>query len=332
MNLLKVSGISKQGGDKLTLKNINFTQERLQKIALAGETGSGKSTLLKTIAGLVQPDAGEALFENRRIEGPEEKLVAGHDNIKYLSQHFELPRFLRVEETFPYQSMLPSDETQEIYEVCRIDHLLKRKTEQVSGGERQRIALARLLTTWPDLLLLDEPFSNLDMAHKNTLKAVIEDISERLEITCIMASHDPTDTLSWADEVLVMREGEIIQRGSPENIYKQPVNAYVAGLFGKYNLVEAAQLKGFSEVIVSVENKDDRRKVLVRPEQFKIVREGVQGRKGKVMSTKFYGSYYEIEVAISGKVIVVKSETDSFKNGTTVDVSLIESSFWSIPD
>lgn len=322
MTLLKVSGISQQRENKFILNNINFAQERLQRIAIAGETGSGKSTLLKTIAGLSQPDAGVVLFEDSRVEGPEEKLVAGHPEIKYLSQHFELPRFLRVEETFPYLTALSAKDAGAIYEVCQIGHLLKRGTDELSGGERQRIALARLLVTWPDLLLLDEPFSNLDMAHKNILKAVIEDVSERLEITCIMASHDPTDTLSWADEILVMKSGEVVQKGSPESIYRCPANTYVAGLFGKYNLLDSYQFKGVSGFEGLAESAKIGKSRLVRPEQFKIAKEDTQGVKGKVISIKFYGSYYEVEVAVSEKVIVVKSDTNDFGLGATVAISL----------
>ena len=117
-----------------------------------------------------------------------------------------------MEELLEYANKLPATEAASLYKLCRIDHLLKRKNDQLSGGEKQRIALARLLVGSPKLLLLDEPFSNLDLIHKNILKSVIEDIGERMKLTCMLTSHDPMDTLSWADEIIVRKDGQIIQQ------------------------------------------------------------------------------------------------------------------------
>src|SRR6202012_3331166 len=113
-------------------------------------------------------------------------------------------------------------------------------TDELSGGERQRIALTRLLVTPPRLLLLDEPFSNLDRIHKEILQSVIRDIAGRLEIGIILVSHDPQDLLSWADEILILKAGELIQKAPPERIYRQPADEYAAALFGKYNLIDPA--------------------------------------------------------------------------------------------
>lgn len=324
MAFLQVSSVFKQGNKGFTLHNISFDQKRLSRIAIAGETGSGKSTLLKIIAGLVQMDAGEVLFEGKKVKGPYDQLVAGHSEIGYLSQHFELPGFLRVEETLPYTSAVPSNEAEEIYKVCRIDHLLKRKTDELSGGERQRVALARILVNWPDLLLLDEPFSNLDMAHKNILKSVVEDISNRLEITCMMASHDPTDTLSWADEIIVMCNGEIVQKDSPETIYRKPKDVYVAGLFGKYNLVPKTKLKkmtGLNSMPIIL--KGGSQNVLTRPEQW-LVSKDLTGEKGTVERVSFFGSYYELEVSAFDTFITVRADNGDYKIGENITVSLFK--------
>src|SRR5690606_10618559 len=265
MDLLKVSGISKQQAGAFILKDISFTLPRFRKIAIAGETGSGKSTLLKVIAGLAQPDAGQVLFENRRVEGPNEVLIPGHEGIAYLSQYFELRHNYRVAEILSYANQLTENDAKNIYAICRIDHLLHRRTDELSGGEAQRIALARLLTTAPRLLLLDEPFSNLDMIHKNLLKSVIHDIGESLEITCMLVSHDPHDILSWADELFIMKAGQILQRGAPQQVYYQPVNAYAAGLLGRYNLVPPARLRYFSALPGVTANG---KSLFARPEQF----------------------------------------------------------------
>lgn len=322
MTFLQVSSVSKQGNKDFTLRNISFEQERLSRVAISGETGSGKSTLLKIIAGLVQLDEGEVLFEGERIKGPYDQLVAGHPEIGYLSQHFELPGFLRVEEALPYASAVPANEAEEIYKVCRIDHLLKRKTDELSGGERQRVALARILANWPDLLLLDEPFSNLDMAHKNILKSVLEDISNRLEITCMMASHDPSDTLSWADEIIVMRRGEIVQKDTPENIYHKPKDTYVAGLFGKYNLLPLANLKNMPGVKMLPKVKvDSSEMLLVRPEQWQI-NKSISGEKGKVQQISFFGSFFELDVLAFDTVITARAYKNEYKIGEDIFLTL----------
>ncbi|MCA6414491.1 MAG: ATP-binding cassette domain-containing protein, partial [Cytophagales bacterium] len=215
MDLLHVKAVSKQSEHRFLLKNITFSQSRLQRIAIAGETGSGKTTLLKIIAGLEQPNSGEVIFQSKKVEGPEETLVAGHPSIAFLPQYFELPKFLRVEQVLSYASHVSSGEANRLFRLCQIEKLLLRKTNELSGGERQRIALCRLLIGQPSLLLLDEPFSNLDMPLKSKLKDVIQNISTKLKITCLLVSHDPDDMLSWAEEIIVLKEGKVVQKGTP---------------------------------------------------------------------------------------------------------------------
>lgn len=319
MVLLKVSGICKYEGDAPVLKDVDFSQKRFQKIAIAGETGSGKSTLLQIIAGLAQPDAGEILLDGEKVKGPEEKLVPGHPAIAYLSQHFELPGFLRVEQALAYSNTISEKDAEKIYETCRIVPLLKRKTDQLSGGERQRIALARLLISSPELLLLDEPFSNLDTAHKKILKSVIRNISEDLGITSILVSHDPADILSWADEILVMKSGKIIQKGRPEKVYRQPVNTYTAGLFGPYSLIETSRINGFSRGI-----ETQGQSLFVRPENFVITQGDQHSLRGEVREARFLGHHYELEVLVSGKIILVKTQKANFSRGDSICLSLPE--------
>lgn len=327
MVLLKVSEIRKQEGDDFVLQDISFSQQHLQKIAIAGASGSGKSTLLKIIAGLIQADAGEVLFENERVKGPYEKLIPGHPGIAYLSQHFELRNNYRVEEILGYANILLPGEAETLYEVCRISHLLKRRTDELSGGEKQRIALARLLITSPKLLLLDEPFSNLDLIHKNILKSVISDIGERLNITCTLVSHDPGDTLPWADEIFIMKDGQIIQKGSPAEIYQRPVTEYAAALFGKYNILSQPQL-GTLLKLAAIET--NQKNIFIRPEHFKVVAEGEWSLKGKVNAVYFFGSHYEIEILLSGNKITVKTEGYPPPIGDTVYVSLNTRAIWHV--
>lgn len=330
MILLKLAGIGKKGEGDFLLQNIGFTQRRLQKIAIAGETGAGKSTLLKIIAGLIQPDVGEVLFENKKVTGPEDKLVAGHPRIAYLSQHFELQRFLRVEQVLSYSNVISGKEAETLYEVCQINHLLKRKTDQLSGGEKQRVAICRLLISSPGLLLLDEPFSHLDMVHKNTLKSVLHDIGERLKITCILVSHDPLDTLSWADKILVMKDGQLVQKGTPEVVYRQPVNEYTGGLFGKFNVIRPRMFKAFS-VLPAIRRRiplAGEKSIFVRPDNFKLVSKRRTALRGKVLKVVFFGSYCEVEVAVSKNTLIVIAACGTVTAGDTAYVSLKPGPLW----
>ncbi|GAB3822597.1 ABC transporter ATP-binding protein [Pontibacter rugosus] len=308
------------------LHNISFKQQEFQNIAIAGETGSGKSTLLKVIAGLAQPDTGHVFFEGELVEGPAEKLVPGHAGIAYLSQHFELPKSLRVEQVLKYANTLDADEAETLHEVCRISHLLKRRTDQLSGGEKQRVAVARLLSTSPKLFLLDEPFSNLDPVHKNILKSVIQDIGEKLQITCIMVSHDPLDSLPWADAILVIKDGSLLQQGAPEQIYRQPVNEYAAALFGKYNLIStalAAKLTGAP--VKAAEGKQ----ALIRPESLKIAAATkIKPNAGRVQKVSFHGSYYQIEIMFPEGTLMVTAGRSEVKAGDMLSVLLSPDEVW----
>lgn len=309
MALLEVKNISKQQPDRMIIDNISFQQEALRKLAVTGESGAGKSTLLKIISGQVQPDTGTVLFHAERVTGPEEKLLPGHKDIAYLSQHYELNNNYVVKDLIWFQINVDEAEAKKIFDICRISHLLKRKTNQLSGGEKQRIALCRLLVKYPKLLVLDEPFSNLDPIHKNTLKAVLEDISGRLQITCLLASHDPQDTLSWAEEIVVMKEGRIMQQGAPKEIYHHPVNEYVAGMFGKYNLLTRQQASWFGL-------EANAKEVLTRPEDFKINEN--EGAKGMIEKITFWGSFHEAEIRVKDSKIVVRIMKNQWAIGDEV--------------
>jgi ABC-type sugar transport system ATPase subunit len=313
MALLEVQHISKRQPDRIIIDNIRFQQDALQKIAITGESGAGKSTLLKIISGHVQADGGTVLFNGERVAGPDEKLLAGHKDIAYLSQHYELHNNYVVKDLIWFQINVDEAGARELFDLCRITHLLERRTNQLSGGEKQRIALCMLLVKHPKLLLLDEPFSNLDPIHKNTLKAVLEDITGRLQITCLLASHDPHDTLSWADKILVMREGRIVQQGTPQQIYYQPLNEYVTGMFGKYNLLTPEQASWFG---VGANEKE----VIIRPEAFDISISDNNGVKGRIQNISFWGSFYEAEVRVKDLKIVVRLGKNEWEVGEEVPV------------
>lgn len=319
MSLLQVAHISKQIDSIVLLNDINFTQQPAQKIAIAGATGSGKTTLLKIIAGWMQPDSGEVLLDGVRIKGPEEKLMPGHPRIAYLSQHFELLNHYRVAELLEMNQHLTDSEAEKIYAICRINHLLQRWTHQLSGGEKQRIALARLLVAAPQLLLLDEPYSNLDAIHTAILKMVVEDISARLTITCLLVSHDPVDILPWADELLLLQEGKLIQHGTPLEVYHQPANEYAAALLGNYTVLDAALVRAFS-VLSGV--PVDKVNKYIRPGHFKIVANKKEGLKATVEKVHFMGDYCEVTACIAGNNILIHTTESHLKKGDTIYLSL----------
>jgi ABC-type sulfate/molybdate transport systems ATPase subunit len=319
---LSVSRVSLQEKGTFALHEVSFTQRQFQKLAIAGETGAGKSTLLQIVAGLIQRSSGEVRFEGDKVKGPTEQLMPGHPGIAYLSQHFELPKFLRVEQVLRYANRFGTLDVPTLFEVCRISHLATRQTNQLSGGEKQRIALARLLLTAPKLLLLDEPFSNLDRVHKAVLKTVIQDIGDKLGITCLLISHDPSDTLSWAEEIIVLENGRIVQQGPPTQIYNQPVDEYTAGLFGDYNLLDGPAAKAFAKLSGTKASRQASKRLLVRPEKLTLSATDTGGLPGTVVATRFFGSYSEVDVQVLNTQVLVRTTEATFKAGTPIYVSV----------
>jgi ABC-type Fe3+/spermidine/putrescine transport system ATPase subunit len=336
MDLLQVKDIAKKDERGFALQDISFSQSAGQHIAIAGETGSGKTTLLKIIAGLAQPDKGEVRFEGEKVIGPADKLIPGHKGIAYLSQHFELPHFLRVEQVLEYANEWSVEKADKLFQLCQITHLFKRRTDQLSGGERQRIAIARLLITGPRLFLLDEPFSNTDLAHKTILKEVVGDLSRELNISFMLVSHDPVDTLDWADRIFVMRAGRFIEEGTPFSIYKTPATVYTAGLFGKYNILEG-QPGNFRAGSASGRHEGTR--WIVRPENCFIYNSAAANTntntneatssatgcleiQGTISSQRFYGHYYETDVFLQGQTVITRSTEQTGAPGDEVVVRI----------
>ena len=327
MDLLTVSGIGLVENGATVLEDVSFTQRKGQKLALAGASGAGKSTLLQVIAGLIQPSAGEVRVGGSRVRGPAETLVPGHPGVAYLSQKSDLPHSLRVEQVLRYANKRPEAEAQALYELCRIHHLAARRTDQLSGGEQQRVALARLLLGSPQLLLLDEPFSNLDRVHKQVLQAIIAELGGLLGITCLLVSHDAADTLSWADEILVLHRGQIVQQGAPEAIYQQPVDEYTAALFGEYNLVRGADRRALTPT-----NKRPAAgtALLVRPEQFRLGPAATSSVPGTVKAVRYFGSYYEVEIGLSETTIQVRVQSTDLAKGEATSVLVVPGGGWEV--
>ncbi|MBO2009457.1 ABC transporter ATP-binding protein [Hymenobacter negativus] len=324
MEILTVTNISLQENGVSVLQPISFSQKPGQKLALAGESGAGKSTLLQIVAGLIQPSTGAVHANGSRVRGPQETLVPGHPGVAYLSQKSDLPHSLRVEQVLRYANKRPQAEAQAVYALCRIAHLAQRRTDQLSGGEQQRVALARLLLGAPQLLLLDEPFSNLDRTHKRILQSIIEELGTRLGITCLLVSHDATDVLPWADEIVVLHRGRLVQQGPPTQLYHQPADEATAALFGDYNLV-----RGFDRRALHPGKRHHKdAALLVRPEQFRLGAADAKGAPGTVQAVRFFGSYYEVEIQLKENMVRVRVATTKLRAGDATVVSAAAGTGW----
>jgi len=319
MDVIKLENITKSYSDAYpALKNLKLKISGTYKLGIAGETGSGKSTLLKIIAGLEQPDSGQVWFNGNKVKGPEEKLVPGHRELAYLSQKSELPRFLRVIEILKRESRISESQERKIFSACRITKLLQKNTDHLSGGERQRVSWAIQLLKLPEVLLLDEPFSNQDTIHKEVMREVVNSLTEDLNLPVIWVSHDPLDVLSWAEDILVMRSGKVIQRGTPQKIYYQPKNKYVAELFGYCNFIDGQKWQ------IPKKNQlcEIKGKILLRPESF-LVSSGAnpEGREGTVIEKRFFGNIDLLYVLMGdGEVVIVSAKAGKYVMNERVGV------------
>lgn len=320
MFLLEVKGVAKKLQKHILLDETAFKIKKGEKLGIVGETGSGKTTLLKIIAGLIQPTVGKVLFRNEKVLGPDELLIPGHPKIGYLSQHFELPKFITVEDHLFDSYKISEEDVEQLYITCDIKHLIHKDTQQLSGGEKQRVALARILRDQPELLLLDEPFSNLDLNHQRIIKEVLNKLETAFDTTLIVVSHDPQDVLSWADNILVMKEGKIIQSGDPRELFNSPKNEYIAGLFGDYNLINPEAINQH-QVHHHVINGN----YLVRPAQIKLNQSNTSGLQGDIESIKFMGENDSVKVKVNNNfVIQTVSNVGKWKVGDKVSISFIE--------
>ena len=278
--MLELKNISFTYIDKAVINGLSFVAHQGQNIAIIGESGCGKSTLLKLIYGLYDLDSGSIHYNGNPILGPKYNLIPGEDYIKYLAQDFDLMPYITVEENVgKFLSNVYRDKkksrVQELLEMVEMTEYAKVKAKYLSGGQQQRVALARVLALEPQILLLDEPFSQIDSFRKNTLRRNVFQYLKERKITCIIATHDSSDALSFSDETLVMQHGKIIAKDTPQKLYHQPKNKYVASLFGEVNELEL-----------------DGKIHLVYPHQLQLDPNGIV--KGKVQESYFRGSHYLI--------------------------------------
>lgn len=229
----------------VAVDRVNFAVHKNTITAIIGESGSGKSTLLKTIYGLLEPNTGEVRFNGWLVPTQKDKLIPGHDAMKLVSQNFEdLNTYAKVWDNIASQLSntnieLKISKTTEILKQLKVYHLAQHRVADLSGGEKQRVAIARALINEPDVLLLDEPFNQVDAAFRDILQHDIRNIVNNSNLTVIIVSHDPAEVLAMADNLIVMRNGKIIDEGNPTQVYYQPKAPYSASLLAKSNIISA---------------------------------------------------------------------------------------------
>jgi len=313
--MLEVKNISFVYIENTVLKNVSFTIQNGENIAVIGESGCGKSTLLKLIYGLYDLDEGEISYDNKQILGPKSNLIPGEEYIKFLAQDFDLMPYISVEENVgKYLSNIykdkKADRVYELLEMVEMTDFAKVKAKYLSGGQQQRVALAKVLALEPKVLLLDEPFSQIDTFRKNVLRRNLFSYLKEKQITCIMATHDSADALSFSDEIIVLQEGELLAKAKSSDLYKNPNNKYIASLFGEVNELKLSQL---------IENCQEEQILLLYPHQLKVVENGFL--KVIVKQSYFRGTHFLVKAVAHEKVIFFDHNSELELN---VEVTLMQ--------
>lgn len=222
--------------ENLILKDISFQLKEGEHLCIMGESGSGKSTLLKAIYGLLDLNKGDIYWKDQQVLGPAHHLVPGMDFFKYVPQNFDLMPYTTVSENIQkFLSRFYPEESQkrtfELLEVIEMSEFADVKVKNLSGGQQQRVAIARALAKEPQLILLDEPFSQIDNFKKNSLRRKLFAYLKQKNISCIVATHDGNDALSFADSMMVIKDSQVLAYDTPQDLYNQRNDAYVASLF-----------------------------------------------------------------------------------------------------
>lgn len=301
--MLQLKKVSFSYLQKPTVKNISFSTEKGKIVAIIGESGCGKSTLLKLIYGLYDLNEGQIFWNENEVLGPKYHLIPGMEYMKYLAQDFDLMPFITVAENVgKYLSNIYKDKKDqrvaELLEIVEMSEFATIKAQFLSGGQMQRVALSRVLALEPEVLLLDEPFSHIDNFRKNSLRRKLFAYLKEKQITTIIATHDSTDVLSFADEVLVMKNGEIIEKGSSSDLYFNPKNKYIASLFGDVNEIEI-----------------DGKSQLVYPHQLEIVEQSTV--EVEVLQSFFRGNHFLVEATFQNTILYFESHS-SLEKGAKV--------------
>ena len=292
-------------------------------ITLLGPSGCGKTTTLRIIAGFLDPDMGEVFFEDSNIIG----VPAYKRQVNTIFQRYALFPHLNVYENIAFGlrvKKLPEkeirDKVTEMLSLVNLSGFEKRRIETLSGGQQQRVAIARAIANRPKVLLLDEPLAALDLKLRKDMQKELRQIQRQLGITFVFVTHDQEEALTMSDRVVVMDNGRIQQIGTPQDIYNEPENAFVADFIGESNIVDGVMIKDFVaefsghrfECLDKGFDEDEAVDVVVRPEDVDIVDPEKGMLTGTVTSVDFLGVHYEIIVDIGGFKWMIQT-TDEHK-------------------
>ena len=309
--LISLRGIRVDFYDEPVLKGIDLDIMDKEFITFLGPSGCGKTTTLRIIGGFIQPKEGDVFFGGVRIND----LPPYKREVNTVFQRYALFPHLNVYENVEFGlkiAKVPEKERhQSVKEMLKLVGLSgydRRHINQLSGGQQQRVAIARALVNRPKVLLLDEPLGALDLKLRKEMQIELKRIQQALEITFIYVTHDQEEALTMSDRVVVMRDGNILQIGTPQDIYNEPCNAFVADFIGESNIIDGIMHKDF---LVEFANDyfdcvdkgfepKERVQVVVRPEDFKIVPADKGKISGIVESIIFKGVHYEIMVDAMG--------------------------------
>ncbi len=300
---------------------INLNLQKGQVLAIVGKSGSGKTSLIKCIYGLVDVLQGEVIFNNTKVLGPAYNLIPGHKSMSLVSQDFYVLDNHTVEENISDKLIGYTDE----YKTQRINKLLKlldllplRKTQSrfLSTGQKQRVAIGRALAVIPPLMLLDEPFSNLDAILNNKLFNFVINEVKKNKTSVILITHQTDEALKYADEIAIIDNGKINQIGKTLNVYYKPKNTKLAGLLGAYSIIHPEDLYKQSKSKL-------KSKTVVRPNQLKLIKTGVADIEGQVNACFFNGKCFEILVNTPNNNEILIYHSSDIKIGTLIKLAII---------
>ncbi|MCR5149675.1 MAG: ABC transporter ATP-binding protein [Clostridiales bacterium] len=330
--LVNLKNISVSFGDNRVLDNLNLYIRDKEFVTLLGPSGCGKTTTLRIIGGFIEPDEGEVYFGEKRVNGvPPYKRA-----VNTVFQRYALFPHLNVYENVAFGLRIKKTPEKEIkqtvenmLELVNLKGFNKRNVTSLSGGQQQRVAIARALAVKPKLLLLDEPLGALDLKLRKDMQIELKNIQQRLGITFVYVTHDQEEALSMSDTIVVMDGGIIQQIGTPQDIYNEPKNAFVADFIGESNIVDGVMRSDFLvdfsghrfECLDKGFSKDEAVDVVVRPEDVDIVPAEQGMLRGVVTSVSFRGVHFEIIVDIGGFKWMIQT-TDFQPEGAQIGLSI----------
>ncbi len=330
--IISLKNISISFNGHKILENFSLDIKNGEFVTFLGSSGCGKTTTLRIIAGFEKPDSGEILFSGKKINN----VPAHKREINTIFQNYALFPHLNVYENIAFGMRLSKKsedyiekEVANMLKLVSLSGFSSRKIASLSGGQQQRVAIARALVNRPKVLLLDEPLGALDLKLRKDMQTELKNIQQQTGITFVFVTHDQEEALSMSDTVVVMDKGKIQQIGSPQDIYNEPKNAFVADFIGESNIIDGVMLedklvrfagKSF-KCLDSGFAKNEPVDVVIRPEDIKVTSPENGDIFGKVISVTFIGVHYEIIVDIDGFKWMIQS-TESQVPGENIGLVL----------